>query len=96
MSVNGDGALHWAVAQDERAKLESLLKKEEAKNALIDSFYQGFTPLMIASSLGRGEMCRILMSSGADQHIKNAEGISAGEMAKDDETRIIFDEISRI
>ncbi|KAJ5562100.1 hypothetical protein N7535_003442 [Penicillium sp. DV-2018c] len=53
-----------------------------------------FTPLMMASKYGRVDQVRILfLDSRVDVHIKEARGLTAVELAKDDEVRNRIDDL---
>ncbi|KAL2832080.1 hypothetical protein BDW59DRAFT_115202 [Aspergillus cavernicola] len=53
-----------------------------------------FTPLMMASKYGRVDQVRILFTdSRVDLHIKEARGLTAVELAKDDEVRNRIDDL---
>ncbi|KAJ5893911.1 hypothetical protein N7495_005602 [Penicillium taxi] len=53
-----------------------------------------FTPLMMASKYGRVDQVRILfMDPRVDVHIKEARGLTAVELAKDDEVRNRIDDL---
>lgn len=53
-----------------------------------------FTPLMMASKYGRVDQVRILfLDSRVDVHVKEARGLTAVELAKDDEVRNRIDDL---
>ncbi|KAJ5086436.1 hypothetical protein NUU61_007743 [Penicillium alfredii] len=53
-----------------------------------------FTPLMMASKYGRVDQVRILfMDARVDVHVKEARGLTAVELAKDDEVRNRIDDL---
>ncbi|KPI43727.1 uncharacterized protein AB675_6443 [Cyphellophora attinorum] len=54
-----------------------------------------FTPLMLASKYGRVDMVRIFFGDPrVDLHLKEARGLTAVELAKDDEVRNRIDDLS--
>lgn len=54
-----------------------------------------FTPLMLASKYGRIDMVRVLFGDPrVDQHLKELRGLTAVELAKDDEVRNRIDDLT--
>ena len=70
----GETVLHWLVVEDVIHAVESLI----ACGAEVDTKNDfGATPLMEAASLGYEDMCRLLLTHGADVRYINERGESA-------------------
>ncbi len=52
--------------------------------------FQGYTPLMIAVTKGKNKAIKVLCESGADMHVKSANGDSAISLAKGKKTESVL------
>jgi hypothetical protein len=51
---------------------------------------------MLASLMGRVELCRVLLQAGASERVRErGSGRQARDLAKDDATRAVFDSTSQ-
>lgn len=89
------GSIHWVAAFGPPARVEKLLSEDSIRDQMND-FHEGNTPLMLASSLGNAEICKLLIVAGAARDVINKDGLTACEMAKDILTREVFDSTTRI
>ena len=78
---SGINLLHWAVIANRPAVIPALVEAGVAINAQDGS---GFTPLMYAATIDFGdkESLRALLKAGADPKIRNGEGHTAIEQAR--------------
>lgn len=90
------GTIHWAAAWGPPSRVAKLLDNESIRNTQMNEFYDGHTPLMIASSVGNIEICKLLIVAGACTDTVNADGQSACDMAKNEKTKEVFDSTTRI
>ncbi|KAL4930156.1 putative VPS9 domain protein [Aspergillus undulatus] len=85
----GNTLLH--IVSDPEITIRILKESDCDPNATND---KKFTPLMMASKYGRVDQVRILFSdSRVDLHVKEARGLTAIELAKDDEVRNRIDDL---
>lgn len=85
----GNTLLH--IVSDPEITIRILRESDCDPNATND---KKFTPLMMASKYGRVDQVRILFSdSRVDIHVKEARGLTAIELAKDDEVRNRIDDL---
>ena len=75
--INGHEAMMAAIAKGDQATVLRLLVLNESVNFTAN----GTTPLHLAAEKGYPDIVRILISHGADFRIKNAEGMTALEVA---------------
>ena len=82
--VNRPGwtALHYAAASgdDEIARL--LLERKAALDAVSPRASGAYTPLMMAAREGKASTASLLLEQGADARLKNAEGLTAAQVAE--------------
>lgn len=89
IDAKGNTLLH--IVGDPEITTRILTESDCDPNATND---KRFTPLMMASKYGRVEQVRILfMDPRVDVHIKEARGLTAVELAKDDEVRNRIDDL---
>ncbi|KAJ5226942.1 uncharacterized protein N7469_006948 [Penicillium citrinum] len=89
LDVKGNTLLH--IVGDPDITKRILTESDCDPNATND---KRFTPLMMASKYGRVEQVRILfMDPRVDVHVKEARGLTAVELAKDDEVRNRIDDL---
>jgi small subunit ribosomal protein S11 len=89
VDVKGNTLLH--IVGDPDVTTRILQESDCDPNATND---KRFTPLMMASKYGRVDQVRILfMDPRVDVHIKEARGLTAVELAKDDEVRNRIDDL---
>ncbi|KAL3473797.1 hypothetical protein BJX99DRAFT_233060 [Aspergillus californicus] len=85
----GNTLLH--IVSDPEITIRILRESDCDPNATND---KKFTPLMMASKYGRVDQVRILFTDPrVDVHIKEARGLTAVELAKDDEVRNRIDDL---
>ncbi|KAL4942281.1 hypothetical protein BDV06DRAFT_165345 [Aspergillus oleicola] len=85
----GNTLLH--IVSDPEITIRILRESDCDPNATND---KRFTPLMMASKYGRVDQVRILFSDPrVDLHVKEARGLTAIELAKDDEVRNRIDDL---
>ncbi|KAJ9646291.1 uncharacterized protein PV06_02102 [Exophiala oligosperma] len=86
----GNSLLH--IVNDATIMQRLLQYCEVDVNAMND---KKFTPLMLASKYGRIDMVRIFLGdSRIDTHLREARGLTAVELAKDDEVRNRIDDLT--
>lgn len=89
VDVKGNTLLH--IVGDPDITTRILKESDCDPNATND---KRFTPLMMASKYGRVDQVRILfMDPRVDVHVKEARGLTAVELAKDDEVRNRIDDL---
>ncbi|KAL2825369.1 hypothetical protein BJY01DRAFT_241566 [Aspergillus pseudoustus] len=89
VDAKGNTLLH--IVSDPEITIRILRESDCDPNATND---KRFTPLMMASKYGRVDQVRILFSdSRVDLHVKEARGLTAVELAKDDEVRNRIDDL---
>ena len=89
VDAKGNTLLH--IVNNPQIGLRILIRCDVDVNATND---KKFTPLMVASKYGRIDMVRILFGDPrVDVHAKDLRGITAVEMAKDDEVRSRIDDL---
>jgi len=76
-SINGREAMMTAIAKGDQATVLRLLVMNESVNFTEN----GTTPLHLAAEKGYPDIVRLLISHGADFRMKNAEGMTALEVA---------------
>jgi hypothetical protein len=85
----GNTLLH--IMNDAQLAVKLLYQCDSDPNASND---KQFTPLMVASKYGRTDMVRVLFGdSRIDLHAKDLRGLTATELAKDDEVRNRIDDL---
>lgn len=89
VDVKGNTLLH--IVGDPEITTRILQESDCDPNATND---KKFTPLMVASKYGRIDQVRILfLDPRVDVHVKEARGLTAVELAKDDEVRNRIDDL---
>lgn len=89
VDLKGNTLLH--IANDPHIALRILFRCDSNVNATND---KKFTPLMVASKYGRVEMVRVFFGDPrVDVHAKDLRGLTAVELAKDDEVRNRIDDL---
>ncbi|PTU22487.1 hypothetical protein P175DRAFT_0453020 [Aspergillus ochraceoroseus IBT 24754] len=89
VDAKGNTLLH--IVSDPEITIRILRESDCDPNATND---KRFTPLMMASKYGRVDQVRILfLDSRVDVHLKEARGLTAVELAKDDEVRNRIDDL---
>ncbi|KAJ5926470.1 hypothetical protein N7516_008243 [Penicillium verrucosum] len=89
VDMKGNTLLH--IVGDPEITRRILLDSDCDPNATND---KRFTPLMMASKYGRVDQVRILfLDPRVDVHVKEARGLTAVELAKDDEVRNRIDDL---
>lgn len=89
--VDGKGNTLLHIVNNPQIALRILIRCDVDVNATND---KKFTPLMVASKYGRIDMVRILFGDPrVDLHERDLRGITAVEMAKDDEVRSRIDDL---
>lgn len=89
IDAKGNTLLH--IVGDPEITTRILKESDCDPNAMND---KRFTPLMMASKYGRVDQVRILfMDPRVDVHVKEARGLTAVELAKDDEVRNRIDDL---
>ena len=78
-----------------RGHLETV-KTLMLRGANIDTQDNKWTPLHWASRLGESRVVKILLQCGADQQIKDKDGKTAEDAAKNEETRAVFREFNEL
>ncbi|ETN46231.1 uncharacterized protein HMPREF1541_00415 [Cyphellophora europaea CBS 101466] len=90
MDNKSNSLLH--IVKDANIMLRMLSQCDVDPNIMND---KKFTPLMLASKYGRVDMVRIFFGDPrVDLHLKEARGLTAVELAKDDEVRNRIDDLS--
>ena len=77
-------SLHECVAARDAARMQELLAAP--KSGLNDRDERGNTALHLAAEAGAADLCRLLVSAGADVAVLNAAGKTPQEVAADAET----------
>ncbi|MBD8631743.1 ankyrin repeat domain-containing protein [Oxalobacteraceae sp. CFBP 8755] len=82
--VNQPGwtALHYAAASGDAAIAQLLIERGAQVNALSPRPSGAVSPLMMAAREGQDAMVRLLLAKGADAGLKNTEGFTAAQLAK--------------
>ena len=89
--IDGKGNTLLHVVNDPQLTLWTLQRCDSDVNATND---KGFTPLMVASKYGRIDMVRVLFGDRrVDLYTKEHRGMTAVELAKDDEVRNRIDDL---
>lgn len=89
--VDGKGNTLLHIVNNPQIALRILIRCDVDVNATNE---KKFTPLMVASKYGRVDMVRILFGDPrVDLHARDLRGITAVEMAKDDEVRSRIDDL---
>lgn len=83
----GETALHFAVQAGHPGVVEFLLSRQATVDHV--SAY-GFTPLIEAAMVNDERCCKILLEAGANPLLRNNEGNSAEDLAKDPEVQSLF------
>lgn len=95
--VNQPGwtALHYAAASGD-AKIAQLLIERGAKlDALSPRQSGAYTPLMLAAREGKEDTARLLLARGAKTGLKNTEGLTAAQIAKQAGRDKLADELAK-
>jgi len=82
--VNQPGwtALHYAAASGDAAIAQLLIERGAQVNALSPRPSGAVTPLMMAAREGQDGIVRLLLAKGAKAGLKNTEGFTAAQLAK--------------
>jgi len=82
--VNQPGwtALHYAAASGDAAIAQLLIERGAQVNALSPRPSGAVTPLMMAAREGQDGIVRLLLAKGANAGVKNTEGFTAAQLAK--------------
>ena len=82
--VNQPGwtALHYAAASGDVAIAQLLIERGAQVNALSPRPSGAVTPLMMAAREGQDGIVRLLLAKGANAGLKNTEGFTAAQLAK--------------
>ena len=82
--VNQPGwtALHYAAASGDAGIVQLLLARGGQVDALSPRPTGAVTPLMMAAREGQDATVRVLLASGANTGLKNTEGLTAAQLAK--------------
>jgi ankyrin repeat protein len=82
--VNQSGwtALHYAAASGDAAIAQLLIERGAQVNALSPRPSGAVTPLMMAAREGQDGIVRLLLAKGANAGLKNTEGFTAAQLAK--------------
>ena len=82
--VNQPGwtALHYAAASGDAAIAQRLIERGAKLDALSPRPSGAMTPLMMAAREGQDGIVRLLLSKGANAGLKNTEGFTAAQLAK--------------
>lgn len=82
--VNQPGwtALHYAAAGGHDKIAQLLIERGASLDALSPRPSGAYTPLMLAVREGKEETARLLLARGANTALKNAEGMTAAQVAK--------------
>ncbi|KAJ9668648.1 hypothetical protein H2201_001290 [Coniosporium apollinis] len=89
--IDGKGNTLLHIVNDPQIATRLLYRCDADSNAANDKH---FTPLMVASKYGRTDLVRVLFGDArVDLHAKDLRGLSAVELAKDDEVRNRIDDL---
>jgi ankyrin repeat protein len=82
--VNQPGwtALHYAAASGDAAIAQLLIERGAKLDALSPRPSGAVTPLMMAAREGQAGIVRLLLAKGANASLKNTEGFTAAQLAK--------------
>ena len=82
--VNQPGwtALHYAAASGDAAIAQLLIERGAKLDALSPRSSGAVTPLMMAAREGQDGIVRLLLAKGANAGLKNTEGFTAAQLAK--------------
>jgi len=82
--VNQPGwtALHYAAASGDAAIAQLLIERGAQVNALSPRPSGAVTPLMMAAREGQDGIVRLLLAKGANAGLKNTEGFTAAQLAR--------------
>ena len=87
----GDTPLAWVALRGHLEMAKCLLDRGANINTQTSTKW---TPLHRASYGGFTDLARLLLQRGANQEIRNKDGKTASEYAKNDETRAVFSEFN--
>jgi ankyrin repeat protein len=73
-AVHGESALLWAVKCQDVDLVTYLLQSVEGSNAVNEEFTNGFSPLVLAASLGNVDLVQLLLRFGADVNLETSRG----------------------
>lgn len=75
-------ALHYAAASGDEAIADLLIAKGAKLDAVSPRASGAFTPLMMAAREGHAAVAELLLAKGAKASLKNAEGVTAAQIAE--------------
>ena len=84
VNKNGENLLHCAILSENIDMLQRVMSLRPDVNHQ-DNY--GWTPLMYAVRIGKGEMIKILMEHGADPMIEDKNGKTASDFTRDSEIK---------
>ncbi len=74
--------LHYAAASGDEDIARLLLARKAKVDAVSPRASGAFTPLMMAAREGQEGLARLLLAEGANPRLKNAEGLTAAQIAE--------------
>ncbi|OWZ22820.1 hypothetical protein PHMEG_0002411 [Phytophthora megakarya] len=73
-ALHGESALLWALKSLDLDLATYLLQNVDAFNAVNEEFTNGFSPLVLAASLGNVDLIQLLIRFGADVNLETSRG----------------------
>ncbi|GMF15630.1 unnamed protein product [Phytophthora lilii] len=73
-AVHGENALLWALKSQDIDLVTYLLQNVDAFSVVNEEFANGFSPLVLASSLGNVDLVHLLLRFGADVNFETSRG----------------------